>query len=404
MTDVFNEATEKFVRQNRYEDVRKLALRKPPQDVDMRMALQQIEGWQVARRKLPSWAELEGLWFPPRLAMEQCSSEQTARYKMELARRLLGMTGCLPGGTMMDLTGGFGIDFSFLAPLFSRAVYMERQSELCRIVRHNFRVLRLQQAVVREVDSSLSPQDWPEVDLCFIDPARRDAAGRKTVAIADCTPDLEILQEDILRKSRFCLVKLSPMLDIQAALRVLKGVSEVHAVSVQGECKELLWVMTREESPRLIFHCADIRPHGCVDFTFAATDEEQAACAYATSLKQYLYEPNASVLKCGGYKCVAERYGLCKLHPNSHLYTSDQFQEDFPGRGFRIECVVGFGKKELKEMLRDVHQGNLSVRNFPSSVAELRKRLRLKEGGDAYFFATTLYDGQHVLIRCRKMA
>ena len=301
----------------------------------------------------------------------------------------------------MDLTGGFGIDFSFLAPLFDRAVYMERQPELCRIAAHNFKTLGLAQAEIRETDSSLSPDEWPDATCCFVDPARRDTVGRKTVAIEDCEPDLSILQEAIRRKAAFSLIKLSPMLDIRTALRTLAHVAEVHAVSVQGECKELLLIMTRQKPEKTACHCVNL---GTEDptFTFTLTEEEEAACTYSDMPGRFLYEPNASVMKCGGFRSLATRYGLRKLHPNSHLYTSDHSCKDFPGRAFAIEDCCGFGKKELKGLLNGLGQANLTVRNFPDTVAGLRKRLKLKEGGNAYLFATTLSDGRHVLLRCRK--
>lgn len=403
MTGKMNEQTQDFIRTHRHEDVRKLALKRPPEGVNLHEALQQIEGRQTAGKKLPSWAALDGIWFPPRLSMEQCSSEQTATYKRGLVHRLLPAAGNGTDSTMMDLTGGFGIDFSFLAVLFSRAVYMERQPELCRIARHNFSVLGLAQAEVHEVDSSANPQDWPEADLCFVDPARRDTVGRKTVSVEDCTPDLTLLQHDMRRKARYSLVKLSPMLDIQAALRSLQGISEVHAVCVQRECKELLCVMPQDKTEQVVFHCVNIGKDGRTeDFAFTADEEKTASCRYASEPGCYLYEPNAAILKCGGFNCLSERYGISKLHPNSHLYTSDMPCEDFPGRMFRVDSVSGFGKKEITTLLHGISQANLTVRNFPATVAELRKRLRLKEGGDTYLFATTLHDGHHVMIRCRK--
>ena len=191
------------------------------------------------------------------------------------------------------------------------------------------------------------------------------------------------------------------MLDIRTALRTLAHVAEVHAVSVQGECKELLLVMTRQKPEKTACHCVNL---GTEDptFTFTLTEEEEAACTYSDMPGRFLYEPNASVMKCGGFRSLATRYGLRKLHPNSHLYTSDHSCKDFPGRAFAIEDCCGFGKKELKGLLNGLGQANLTVRNFPDTVAGLRKRLKLKEGGNAYLFATTLSDGRHVLLRCRK--
>ena len=390
-----------FIHAHQEEDVRRLALKAAPPGVDLRAALQQIGGWQAARRKLPSWAAKEGLLFPPRVPMEQCSSEATARYKRDIVRRWLEACDAAVPRTLIDLTGGFGIDFSFLATLFTHAVYMEQQPELCRLAAHNFKVLGLEQAEIRETDSARSPEDWPEAACCFADPARRDTAGRKTVAIGDCTPDLSALQADIRRKAAFALIKLSPMLDITEALRSMSHIAEVHAVGVQGECKELLLVMTREATGGVTFHCANLAS-GQPDFCFTRTEEEEAACTYADQPGAYLYEPNAAIMKCGGFRSLAARYGLRMLHPHSHLYTSEECRADFPGRVFAVEAYTGFGKKETKHLLQGLRQANLSVRNFPETVEALRRRLKLKEGGETYLFATTLHDGSHVLLRARK--
>lgn len=399
---MLNEETYRYIQTHRNEDVRQLALKPAPEQVDLRMALQQIEGWQTALHKLPSWATADRLLFPPRISMEQCSSEATARYKQQTLRRLLHLKENEKSGLFIDMTGGFGIDFSFLAPLFSRAVYMERQSVLCRIASHNFKVLGLKHAEVCETDSSLHPEQLPECDCCFIDPARRDTAGRKTVAIEDCEPDLTVLQDSLRQKARITLVKLSPMLDIPTALKTLRHISEVHIVSVLGECKELLLAMTQDTPQDTVCHCVNLETSQ-PDFTFTLSGENASTCRYAELPMQYLYEPNASVMKGKGFQSLATSYGMEKLHPNSHLYTSEEPCPDFPGRIFRIEVYAGFGKKEQKALLGGIRQANLTVRNFPNTVAELRKRLKLKEGGDTFLFATTLSDGTHVLIRCRKI-
>lgn len=392
-----------FIEKHLTGDVRTLALKMPPSDrnIDVRFALQQIEGRQLAARKLPVWSRQAGLLFPPRLSMEQCSSERTAFYKQVLVKRLLQQTTDGSGfGAMADLTGGFGIDFSYLAPLFKKAHYIEKNEELCDMARHNFPLLQLAQAEVVSGEA----EDWLQrsapVDFLFADPARRDGCGHKTVAIADCTPDLQRLMPFIRAKSRVALFKLSPMLDVASAVEALSPVSEVHVVSVDGECKELLVVCGPESPLRIV--CTNLTAAGDSLFTFVPEEEATAACPYATALRTYLYEPNASVMKACAYRSIAVRFGLEKLHPNSHLYTSDRPVADFPGRMFVVDTVGGFGKKELKQLAASLSRANLTVRNFPASVAELRKRLRLAEGGDAYLFATTLNDNRHVLIRCRK--
>lgn len=396
---------EEYIDLHRLDDVRALALRSAPEGIDIKWCLQQIEGWQKAREKLPRWAGTDGLWYPPVLSMEQCSSEQTAEYKRGVASRLLPEDSGRQA--FADLTGGYGIDFSYLAPLFGTSTYVERNPELCRIAGHNFEHLYLDGASVVCADSTeFLEQGGLACGLIYLDPARRDNAGRKTVAIADCTPDVVQLQDRLMTVSRFVMIKLSPMLDISAALSVLRHVREVHVVSVRGECKELLFVLysTYEGSPT--YYAANL---GLADEVFTCTDEqrkrallrvaeEDVASASATCL----YEPHASILKAGIQDVLCERYGVAKLHPMSNLFVSASPVHDFPGRSFRIVASCGFNKKELRAMLTGVSKANITVRNFPASVAEIRKKLRLAEGGDVYLFATTVADGSHRLIRCVK--
>lgn len=400
---VLSTETLDFIEKHLTDDVRMLALKTPPagSGIDLRAALQQIEGRQLAARKLPAWSRRSGLLFPPRLSMEQCSSERTALYKRALVERLLPQdAGAGRRGAMADLTGGFGIDFSYLAPLFEKARYIEKNETLCTIARHNFPLLQLAHAEVTACEA----EDWlrraQPVDLLFADPARRDGCGRKTVAITDCTPDLQQLMPRIRTVGRVALFKLSPMLDVASAIEALAPVGEVHVVSVDGECKELLVVCGSDAPLRIV--CANLTAAGDSFFEFSPSEEAAADCAFTTAPKSYLYEPNASVMKAGAFRSVAVRFGLEKLHPNSHLYTSDRLETGFPGRTFTVEAVSGFGKKDLKQLASSISRANLTVRNFPASTDELRRRLHLSDGGDTYLFATTLGDNRHVLIRCRK--
>lgn len=393
MDTALSPATLDFIRRHRTDDVRALALRAAGhKDIDLTQALQQIAGWQAARRKLPRWSTTEGVLYPPHLSMEQCSSELTAVYKAEV----LGT-----GDTMADLTGGFGVDCSYLARGFRRPAYVERDPGLCALARHNFPLLGCPHIEVHEAEAEDYLRTMEPVDGLFLDPARRDGHGGRTVAIADCTPDVMALRPLLLAKARRVLVKLSPMLDITLALRDLPDVSEVHVVSVQNECKELLLLLTAEAATGPTFHCVNFGT-GTQRFSFTAAEEQQAACPLAAAPGQYLYEPNASLLKAGAFRVPAVRFGLRKLHPNSHLYTSDAFAADFPGRVFVIESVCGFSKWELKTLTASTPQANLTVRNFPASVDELRKRLKLREGGGTYLFATTLADGRKVIAKCKK--
>lgn len=393
--------TLRFIRKHRRDDIRTLALqaRKYP-DVDMPAAITQIAGWQAAREKVPAWAENDNILYPAHLSLEQCSSEPTARYKANIIARSPGSR-----HTFADLTGGFGIDCAFLAALFKEATYVERQEALCRIASHNFPALNLNHITVCHADSLCHLQAMPTADWIFIDPARRDGHGGKTVAIADCEPNVAALEELLLQKAHRVLVKLSPMLDLTLALNDLHHVQEAHIVSAGNECKELLLVLARDANlapDDVPIHCINLNAsQDARPFTFTRRQERECACPYTPELKAYLYEPNASLLKGGAFRSISYIYKVEKLHPNSHLYTSDTYLPDFPGRKFQITGSCGFNKKEVKEMLGPQKKANLTVRNFPASVAELRKRLKLAEGGDTYLFATTLADEKKALISSR---
>ena len=383
-----------FIEENARADVRSLALQaKKYPLVDMAMAVVQIAGRQIAEAKVPSWYRTEGLLYPRHLSMEQCSSEATAIYK----------AGLVEGDSFADLTGGFGIDCSFLSRKFKQADYVERQAELCELAKHNFPLLGLSIGVHNEDGVEYLKQMQP-VDCLFLDPARRDGHGGKTVAIADCEPDVSALEDLLVEKAKKVMVKLSPMLDLSLALKHLKYVREVHIVSVNNECKELLLILQKESaSSDITIHCEHIvNASEHQSFSFTQEQERTSDCPLATEVGAYLYEPNASILKAGAYRSLTQTYACKKLHASSHLYTSEQFIEDFPGRRFKVEAVSGFGKKELKEFLQGMEKANLTIRNFPSSVADLRKRLKLKEGGEDYLFATTLADESKVMIKCRK--
>lgn len=395
--------TQLFIREHSSDDVRALALQaKKYPDIDMPTAITQIAGRQVAAEKIPSWREMEEIWYPKHLSLEQCSSETTARYKARLFQ----------GDSLADLTGGFGIDCSFLAAGFKSATYVERQEELCEIAAHNFPILNLNHINVRNEDGVAYLQTMSPVDCIFLDPARRNEHGGKTVAISDCEPDVAGLEELLLSKAKRIMVKLSPMLDLSLALKELKHTQEVHILSVNNECKELLLLLgqeapTEQAPPEEIpIRCANLFTKGAQEeqhFAFTREQEQHSQCTYTDSLGDYLYEPNASLLKAGAFRSVAAAYSVRKLHPNSHLYTSDTFIGNFPGRIFRIVNQCSFNRKEAKESLADLKKANVTVRNFPATVAELRKRLHLTEGGDTYLFASTLNDGRKVIIRCEKV-
>ena len=394
-----NRATLDFIRQHQNEDVRKLAfLGSKYPEVNLPFALDQIRGRQMARTKLPRWAATDGIVYPPHLSMEQCSSEQTALYKADLAARWMESQN-RKNPEFADLTGGFGVDFSYIAArLGVKSMYVERQAHLCEVARENFELLGLKNATVENADGVETLHSLDNLRLLFIDPARRDDAGNKVVSLKDCTPDVIQLQEEMLQKADFVIIKLSPMLDWHRAVSELSHVREVHIVSVGNECKELLLVLSsRVQVPLRVFCVNDGQR-----MEYDATELPTVAIADAETLGDWLYEPNASLMKAGCFGTVSVRYGVEMLAKNSHLFVSRQTVDDFPGRAFRILSVCSLNKKDLKRHLAGITQANIATRNFPLSVAELRKRLKLRDGGDTYIFATTLANERHVLIIAEK--
>ena len=403
---MMNQATQDFIRQHQDEDVRQLAfLGSKNPEVDMPFALDQIRGRKMARAKLPRWANIDGIIYPPHISMEQCSSESTALYKAELAARLLGLPASSSSEEIgfVDLTGGFGVDFSYIASrLGLSSMYVERQAHLCDAAKENFERLGLKNAIVKNGDGIEVLHSLKELKLIFIDPARRDDAGNKVVSLKDCTPDVTVLQEEMLLKADYVIIKLSPMLDWHRAISELSHVREVHIISVNNECKELLLVLSaRNMGENLRIYCIN----DAQSFVCDELDMESSSVKIAPSTleeMQYLYEPNASLMKAGCFGVLSERYDARMLSKNSHLFVSREPIAVFPGRSFRIIAVSSFNKKELKRHLSGITKANIATRNFPLSVAELRKRLKLKDGGETYIFATTLSDESHVLVITEK--
>ncbi len=508
--------TAEFIQEYREKDTRQLALQSARfPDVDMPYALDQIKGWQTAHRKLPTWAACDGIVYPPHLSMEQCSSEPTAQYKLNLAMEWscriesselrvesserevesselrvensegevnnfssgqpatlnsqlstlnpqpatlnsqlstpnlqlstlnfqLSTLNC-HASRMTDLTGGFGVDFSFTSCAFASATYVERNAQLCHMVEHNLPLLGIDNAKVVCADAVdyLSTLDMQT--MIFLDPARRDQHGAKTVMLADCTPDVVQLLPQLLKKSRFTMLKLSPMLDWHKAVEDLQGtVREVHIVSVGGECKELLLVLSEEIESELKVFCADLEAGGgsgeaglsggssgsssssCSSFSsepsspshpstpslsaslFVYTPSSSRPAPNSklkTQNSKFLHEPNASIMKAGCFDELAAAYGVSPVSRNSHLFLSAEPVDGFPGRSFSIERVTTLNKRELRQALAGIEKANIATRNFPLSVAELRKRLKLKDGGDVYIFATTTAEDEHLLLISHK--
>ena len=397
---MMNEASIEFVRRHRDDDVRTLALQaRRSGDVDLPWALDQIQGWQTARRKLPSWAAIDGIIYPPHLSMEQCSSQQTAMYKCGIVERI-PMT-CRE--TLIDLTGGFGVDFAFMAKCCHQAVYVERQEHLCKTASHNFELLGLSHARVvnGEAEVILKNLDThPASTLLYLDPARRDSNNSRTYAINDCTPNVLELRDSLLEAAHHVLIKLSPMLDWHKAVSDLGAcVAEVHLVSVANECKEMLVLLSSDHKGEPAIHCVN-------DEQSLIYIPSQDTCSPALATDEdasYLYEPNASIMKAGCFGVLTERYAVKALSADSHLFVSSEQVMDFPGRRFAITAITTMNKKELSRAMNGITRANIAVRNFPMSAQDLRKRLRLQDGGDCYIFGTTTGDSQHLLYLCQKL-
>lgn len=449
------EQTADFVAAHRTEDVRQLALKaKRVEGLDLPLALDQIAGWQIACKKLPQWASCEGIIYPPHISMEQCSSQFTAQYKSEIAQTLLTPAVTVRArmsdsaesdnqttksepqlsdsaesvmqtaksafqlsdspesdtlvarSSMVDLTGGFGVDFSYLARGFSQATYVERQRHLCDLAEHNMAALGLDQARIVCGDGVEYLRQMDPVDFIYLDPARRDEHGSRTYAIEDCTPNVLELRDLLLAKSQCTLVKLSPMLDWRKAVADFDGtVREVHIVATGNECKELLLVLGQQvheepSAPRVF--C--VNDNQRIDYDSAAyTQGLRIGGKPLPEAKNYLYEPNASIMKAGCFDLVEERFGVTQVGPSSHLFVSATPVADFPGRGFAIEEIGGMNKKDIKRLLNGTKQANIAVRNFPLTAPQLRKKLKLADGGPVYLFGTTMQGCDHVLLRTSKI-
>lgn len=403
-----NTATRDFIEKHLKDDVRQLALQKFPDGIDKMLVLNQIEARQLLSKKVPSWASNPDLLFPKHLSIEQCSSELTAKYKASLVEN---------GDVFVDLTGGLGIDSCFLSEKFKTSYYVENQKELCDLAEHNFAVLGRKITIVNsDAETFINAESLNEKcrdtihrvspDLIFIDPARRDVYNRKMVSLHDCSPDVVDLVEMRHGTSLQYLIKVSPMLDISLITNELQNISEIHIVSVKNECKEILIKIEPGFEGEIIYFCVNFVGNDLKSsqfFEFSETSENSANSEFAPTIKRYLYEPNAAIMKAGAFKLVSQRFGIDKLHINSHLYTSDNLISDFPGRVFEVVGSAPFSKKIKKELLKDISEASVAVRNFPLSANELRKSLNLKESDENFVFGTTMMGEKKVVIYCKRI-
>lgn len=412
--------TKEYIKQHRNDDIYRLALTKAPEGVDLQYALIQISAYQTLTKKVPSWAACDELIFPRQLSLEQSSSELTAIYKAELIRQFMGSDAY----QHIDLTGGMGIDCYFIAQYASHSHYVEQSSELCTIAQHNFAYLNpnisVHNATAENFLNQITEHKLQSIDnfitenfknansqlstLIYLDPARRGDHGQKLVSIADCQPNVIELLPQMFALTDKVVVKLSPMLDITRAINELSHIEKLYVISVNNECKELLLLINKECETNTEICAINIDNKDNKSDILKGTipSESQINIAHAHAVGTYLYEPYAAHLKSGLYKTIAQQYGVEKLHQHSHLYTSDTLNNDFPGRQFQVKDVIPFDKKSAKTLFKSLSKANITTRNFPLSVSELRTQYKIKDGGETYIFATTLYDDSKVIIVCQK--
>lgn len=358
--------------------------------VEQKELVEQIEAKKKCREKLPTWFNTPNIYYPNKLNIEQTSSELTARYKAQL----------IHGKSLIDLTGGLGIDSFFFAQKFSIVIHCEINSELSKIASHNFNMLKqkniscIPENGVDHLRGSNQKFDW-----VYVDPSRRNDKKGKVFLLEDCLPNLPKHLPLIFEKTENVLVKTSPLLDIKLAIDTLGFVKEIHVVAVQNDVKELLFVLEKECSDSIKVTAINLGPNEKEEFTFSLENESQISSDHGPPAT-YLYEPNSAILKSGGFKSVAKSFGVHKLHMHSHLYSSEQLV-DFPGRRFKVQQALPYSKKSLKSL--SITKANITTRNFPISVAEIRKKHKIKDGGDRYLFFTKDLDEKLIMLVCSKI-
>lgn len=391
---MLNEEIKNFIEEHRGtrpEDLALMAGKRP--ELPMAFIAQQVKGRRRVERKLPSWSENRDVVFPKSLPLEQCSSERVARYRSSLVG---------PGENAMDLTGGFGVDARFLMERFQRYLFFERDAELAAIAQWNFKVFGLDSRVEVVASDGVEALRAAEgvFDLIYLDPARRDGKSQKVSAFEDCEPNILGLWELLLNKSRRTLVKTSPGVDLSHSLAQLSQVKDVYVISVENECKEVLFAAESgfEGDPRI--HCVNLLKNGGMDEFVFTLEEERALEAEVGIPTQYLYEPNASIMKAGAFKSVSARLRVKALNPRTRLYCSNDLIGDFPGRVFEIVGRGTLGPKDAKRLF-PTRQANVISRNSGMSADELRKKLKLKDGGDRFAIGAAVSDVGRQLFACR---
>ncbi len=388
---ILKSGVQDFIKNNWNTDIVSVLLKKPFFDgVGQKELVEQLEAKKKCRYKLPSWFKTPKIYYPKKLHIEQTSSEATAEYKADL----------IHGKLLLDITGGLGVDSYFFSKKFDDIIHCEMNENLSEIAAHNFKVLGVKNTSFKIGDGIkfLKNSDL-KFDWVFVDPSRRNEVKGKVFLLQDCLPNIPDELDAILRKTKNILVKTAPLLDISQGISELKFVKEIHVVAVKNEVKELLWILERGYQGEVAIKTVNLVKDKKHHFDFILSSEKGIVSELGLP-GTYLYEPNAAILKSGGFKSIGKTMGIKKLHEHSHLYTSEELQ-DFPGRRFRIENVLPYNKKTLQK--HGLVKANITTRNFPESVANLRKKLKLKEGGDTYLFFTTDLNAQRIAIKCQKV-
>ena len=388
-----NDQLQAFLKANINSDITKLAFKKKlVEGYENRFVLNQLHGKQKAKNKLPYLFANNDILYPTKVSVEQSSSEKTAIWKANL----------VSGDTLLDMTGGFGVDAYHFSKHIQQVTYLEKNKELFNIVAHNFQALKAENISPFNNDSLVFLENTAQkFDWIYLDPARRDEAGGRKVGLTGYFPNLLDIQDLLFEKTKKVLVKVSPMLDIQQAIQQLGTVQEVIVLALQNEVKELLLILQKKPVTQLAFRCVDLRKDGR-EINYEAIKSNHSADVNFSYPKKYIYEPNAAILKAGLFNEIAIDFNCSKLHSNTHLYTSDKLISDFPGRCFNCKAVESFNKKAIAPHLEN-KKANITTRNFPYTPAQIKKKLGLKDGGNNYLLATTLSDEKLAILVCKKV-
>lgn len=389
--DILNNDIQHFISVSLKTNTADLILKGTPfSTVDDKLILEQIEAKKRCYKKLPTWFSTPQIYYPNKLNIEQSSSEATAKYKASL----------VDGKRLIDLTGGFGVDTFYFSQEVASTTYCELNANLAKIAQHNFAVLGAPNIEVVNASGMDYLKDRNEsFDWIYIDPSRRDATKNKVFLLSDCSPNIKTFQGLFLKYAKHVMIKTSPLLDIKATLSILKNVKELHVVALQNETKELLWILERDYIGTVEVKTINLLKEKHQYFNFIFSEEANANAAFSAPLT-YLYEPNSAILKAGAFKSLSSQLRLAKLNKHSHLYTSKTVLS-FPGRRFKITEVIPFNKKALAKT--GIKKANVTTRNFPLSVGDIRKKMKIKDGGDNYLFFTTDCHHQKIILLCHKL-